>query len=406
MIPSALHQFLSTDLAQRDQQAMRRRLLPVDQPGKFVTYADEHRAGALLNLAGNDYLGLANHPQLRDAAVKAVNALGSGAAASRLVVGTTVLHDRIEQQLADFKHAEAALLTPTGYMANLAVLTTLAGPGDLVCLDKLNHASLIDAARASGATLRTYPHLGYDKLRRLLSRFTDEHPTPHASDTSRPPTAFIVTDAVFSMDGDVTNLPTLCILAKEFNAVLVVDEAHGTGVLGDDGSGLAQAQGVAGQIDVTVSTASKALGHLGGVITANQLVIDTLVNNARSFIYTTGIPPAQAATIGAAIDVVRDEPQRRERLAALSQRAFETFRQQGWPLEDRAIHTPIFPLIVGEPQAAVEAQARLEKQGILAVAIRPPTVPPGSARLRLSLRADLTDDEMQKIFDATQSLRS
>lgn len=347
----------------------------------------------LLNLASNDYLALSTHPRLIEAAVHAARALGVGAGASRLVSGTLAIHDGAERRFAAFKHAEACLLLPTGYAANLAVLTTLAGPGDRVVLDKLVHASLIDAAKASGAEVRTYPHRKLDRAEHLLAGHTSGR-------------CLLVTDSVFSMDGDVADLVALCDLADRQSAVLVVDEAHGTGVLGESGSGLAEYQGVGERVyscgagGVVVSTASKALGSLGGLVTAAQPVIDLIVNKARPFIYSTGVPPAQAAVIDAAVGVVRDEPERRQRLAELSVRIRETLRDAGWAIDRQAPATPIIPLIVGDDRAALDLAEHLLKRGVFAPAIRPPTVAPGSARVRLSLRADLTDADAEQLCRA------
>lgn len=358
----------------------------------------------LLNLAGNDYLGLAEHPHLKETAIRAIEQHGVGATASRLVAGHLDLHAQIESRFAAFKHAEAGLLLPTGYAANLAVLTALAGPGDLICQDKLNHASLLDAAQASGARVRTFPHRDYAKLERLLKKHADRG----VSTSGGGPLGqrFIVTDAVFSMDGNVADLPALCALAERHDAVLVVDEAHGTGVLGGDGAGLASAQGVADRVPITVSTASKALGGLGGLVTGPRVVIDTLINRARPLIYSTAVPPAQAATIGAALDVIRDEPERRLWLAELSKRLRTQLAAAGWAGlcgGDDLYPTPIVPLIVGSSEAAVALQKQLEHHHILAVAIRPPTVAPRSARVRLSLRADMTDADLSLIVSAAGS---
>ena len=334
---------------------------------------------ALVNLASNDYLALSSHPRLIEAAVEAIRRWGVGSGASRLVAGTLPIHSEVERKFAAFKHAEAALLCPTGFMANLAAITSLAGPGDLVCLDKLCHASLIDAARASGATVRVFPHLGYDKLRRLL-----------ATRTGR---AVILTDSVFSMDGDVADLPVLCDVAREHEAILIVDEAHGTGVLGEHGTGLCESQGVSDRVDVVISTASKAMGGLGGIITARQIVIDAIVNRGRSFIYTTAIPPGQAAAIGAAATVITDEPWRRQRVLQLSARVRQTLGLHGTV-------TPIIPVVTGSAASALQLSTSLREAGFFAPAIRPPTVAPGKARVRLSLRADLEDADIDRLLDA------
>ena len=468
---------LTADLARRRDDRLLRRLRTLPHPGRHVT-VDGRR---LLNLAGNDYLGLAEHPALKRAAIDAIERYGVGSGASRLVAGHLAPHAVCEAAFAAFKHADAALLFCTGYTANLAVLTALAGPGDLILQDKLNHASLLDAARFSGATVRTYPHRNLDKLERLLnsprathaSNITPNSPratdardsaapphsprathargsaatshspratharesaaTPHSPRATharesaatlaprsgpamretprREPRRFIVTDSIFSMDGTAADLPALCDLADRHDATLIVDEAHATGVLGASGAGLIEHQGVTGRVPVVISTASKALGSLGGLVTASRPVIDTLVNHARAFVYSTSPPPAQAAAITAALAVVRDEPWRRQRLAHLSQRLRESLTAAGWPhLVGRAsrpssedIPTPILPLHTATPDAALALARRLEQRGVLAVAIRPPTVPPGTARVRLSLRADLTDLDLDHLLTAVGS---
>lgn len=360
-----------------------RRLRTVEAEGRFIRVDGRE----LLNLASNDYLGLSQHPKLIEAAVDATQRYGVGSGASRLVSGTKPIHQAVEARFAEFKHAEAAVLLATGYTANLAVLNTLAGPEDLIVMDKLVHASLIDAARTSGAQVRTFPHLDLDRAEQLLKRHT----------TGR---RFLVTDSVFSMDGDCADLPALCDLADRHNASLIVDEAHGTGVLGPDGSGLATAQGVAKRIytcgtgGVVISTASKALGSLGGLVTADRPVIDMIVNKARPFIYSTAVPPAQAASIDAALDVIRDEPERRRHLVQLSFDLRQALSESGWPIIDSIEPTPILPLLVGDEQAALALQVKLIDAGIFAPAIRPPTVAPGQSRMRLSLRSDLTKADL------------
>lgn len=374
------------DLAKANQL---RQLRAVQPSGRHIVVDDKE----LLNLASNDYLALSQHPKLIQAAVEATRAHGVGAGASRLVSGTQPLHQAVEQRFATFKHAESALLLPTGYTANLAALTTLAGAGDLIVLDKLVHASLIDAARASDAEVRTYPHLNLERAEQLLKRHTNGR-------------RFIVTDSVFSMDGDYADLPALCDLTDRCDASLIVDEAHGTGILGPDGSGLASAQGVAERIyacgtgGLMISTASKALGSLGGLITASQPIIDLLTNKARPFIYSTAVPPAQAAAINAALDVIDREPERRQALARLSQATRNALTDLGWPLDTDAIPTPIVPLIAGNEQAALNLQAKLYNAGIFAPAIRPPTVAPGQCRVRLSLRSDLTQEDIVRLLAA------
>ncbi|MEM9021226.1 MAG: 8-amino-7-oxononanoate synthase [Planctomycetota bacterium] len=435
---TGLDALLLAELSDLRRDHRERTLRPFPDVGKFV----EVEGRRLLNLASNDYLGLANHPKLAAAGREAISAYGTGATASRLVCGSLEIHRQAELKFANLKHAEAALLFAAGYSANLAVLTALAGPGDLICQDKLNHASLLDAARFSGARVRTYPHLDLSKLERLLAQHAKQTEAPVAGedfwdqvqpdareaagleaamadvelstqpastdvDPIKPGTKrFIVTDTVFSMDGDCANLPALCDLADRYRAVLVIDEAHATGVLGVRGGGLAQHQGVAERVyrcglgGVVVSTASKAMGGLGGLVTGSQVVIDYLINRARPFIYSTGVAPAQAAVVAAAADIILQDTERRQRLAEHCRTFAAGLTNQGWPVAEHGPTTPIFPLMVGTESAALALARRLQEQGVLAVAIRPPTVAPGTARVRCSLRADLDDQDLEQVLEA------
>ena len=388
---------LAADLSARGEASLLRGLRVVASDGRFVTLADGRR---LLNLAGNDYLGLAQHPALVAAAVEATTQYGVGSGASRLVSGTTPLHAEVEARFAAFKHAEAALMFVSGYTANLGLLAAVAGPGDLIVQDRLNHASLIDAARQSGATVRTVPHgaAGHAKAARLLAAHAAA--SQNARQNAR---RFLVTDSVFSMDGDTADLPSLLALADDHDTQLIVDEAHATGVLGATGGGLVEAQGVGAhtRLLAVVSTASKALGGLGGIVTGSQILIDTLINRARPFIYTTAPPPAQVAALGAALGVVAQDPARRDRLAEISTTLRTALTARGWPDVLPGGHpTPIVPLHVGDSDAALALAERLDAAGVLAVAIRPPTVPSGTARVRLGLRCDLTDAEVTRVIDA------
>lgn len=339
-----------------------------------------------LDLSSNDYLTLSTHPLLIQRVRETASRWGVGSGSSRLVSGTLELHTALEQRFAQFKHAQSALLFPTGYMANLAVLSTIPQPGDLLVLDKLCHASLIDGGRlatATGATLRTFPHANFDRLSRLLAEHQRDQP-----EASR----FIVTDSVFSMDGDAADLPRLAELRDAHDAALIVDEAHATGVLGPRGEGL-DSEGLA---DITISTASKALGSLGGIVTAPDVVNQWLINAARPFIYTTASSPLQAAAIDAALDVIDAEPQRRVRLASLTTRVRQRLNELG--VAARMDPTPIIPIVVGSAPRAMALSAHLRDRGIIAPAIRPPTVAPGSSRVRLSLHCDLTDADLDRLF--------
>ena len=413
---SRLLHALDSALRDLEQRSLRRRLRIAKRAGRHVHVRDDDGtvSSPLVDLSSNDYLALSDHAHLKRTAIDAINEHGVGGRASRLAGGHAPFHEALEHRFARFKHAEAAVLFPTGFMANLAALGALAGPGDLICMDKLNHASLIDAARASGATVRTFAHLNYDQLERILHRAYCSKPGGPgigAHTAAGAGKTFIVTDAVFSMDGTVAGLPRLVDVAVRFDAMLIVDEAHATGVLGPTGAGLAEHQGVADRVDVVISTASKALGGLGGIVSARQVVIDTIVNCARAFIYTTAVPPAQVAAIDAALDVVRDEPARRRRLQQLAALVREQLTNQGWAVPPvsttgELITTPMIPLIVGDADAALALSAHLQDHGYLATAIRPPTVPPGTSRVRLSVRTDLEDDEVTRLVNVLADART
>jgi len=336
----------------------------------------------------NNYLGLANHPQVVAAVKRAVERWGWGAAASRLVSGHMKPHAELEKRLAEFKGAEAALVLSTGYQANLAAVRSLVGKGDIVLCDKLNHASIIDAALGSDAVVRVFPHRDYGRLERLLDRTRDAR------------RRVIVTDSVFSMDGDFADLPQLVELKRKYHALLCIDEAHATGVLGDNGRGLAELMEVEGEIDVVVGTLSKALGGIGGFITASRELIDWIINTARSFIYTTALPPAACAAAIAALDIVKAEPERRQRLTANAARLRRELGEvRGYDIGQSACH--IVPLIVGESSTAMRLSQQLEEDGLLVPAIRPPTVPRGQARLRITLSSEHTDADLDHLLTAT-----
>lgn len=343
-----------------------------------------------LQFSTNNYLGLATDPEVVDAARAATGRWGAGAGASRLVAGSLGIHHELEAALARFKHAEAALIFPTGYMANLAVLTTFAGVRDAIVSDKLNHASLLDAARYSGARCRSFPHLQHGRARDLLAK--------EAAAGVR----FLVSDAVFSMDGDVADLRELCAAAEATGSLTFIDEAHATGVLGATGAGLAELQGVEDRIDVSVGTLSKALGSLGGFVTGPKAVIDTLINAARSFIYTTALPPACAAAAMAALRIVEREPARRQRVCRLAEQVRGELRGMGYDCGKSV--TPIIPIILGDAGKTVAASEQLRARGLFIPAIRPPTVPPNSARLRVSLMATHSAAQVERLVYAFREL--
>ncbi len=341
----------------------------------------------VLNFASNDYLNLAGDPRVIAAATQALAEAGVGARASALVCGRGPWHERLEHRLAEFEGQPAAILFPTGMAANVGTVAALAGPGDVVLCDRLNHASLVDGCRLSRATLRIYRHDDLTVVARELAQ---------AVAAKR---RWIVTDSVFSMDGDLAPLAELCELAQHFEAGLIVDEAHGTGVFGTHGRGASEALGVEMLIDVRIGTLSKALGSLGGFVTGSQELIDFLWNRARSQVYSTALPPALCAAAIASLEIITNEPERRVRLSAAS----VTFRQM--LLESGIIpqpnsRGPIVPIPLSDPQAAVRVANRLQEQGFLVGAIRPPTVPHGTSRLRIVVTAAHSDDDLKRLAAA------
>ena len=323
----------------------------------------------------NDYLSLASDPAIKAAATEAIDKWGLGSGASRLISGTTQLHVEAERELADFEGTEAAVLTPTGWMANRVAVHALAGTGDLILCDKLDHASIIDAALSSGAKVRTYAHRDVRRLEVLLDR--------HRGRYRR---CLIVTDSLFSMDGDLAPLVELAQIKRRYDAQLLIDEAHATGVLGQAGRGAAELLGVEQQIDATVGTLSKALGALGGFVAGPQVLIDTIRNTGRAYIYTTAPPPAVCAAAIASLRIIRDEPQRRGRLMGLAEDLRGHLRAGG--VDTRDSQSQIVPVIIGEAARTVQIGGALLEAGFLVAAIRPPTVPKGTARLRISLCAN------------------
>jgi 8-amino-7-oxononanoate synthase len=339
----------------------------------------------LLNFASNDYLGLAADQRLADAAHAAALRYGWGTGASPLVSGWREPHEELASALATFTRTEAALLFPTGFAANVGAICALAESGDVVYCDKLNHASLIDGARLSGARLRVYAHGDVERLAHLLSR-----------DASRYRRSLIITDSVFSMDGDIAPLRDLAELADRYGAMLHVDEAHTTGVLGPDGRGAAAGLGVADRVAVHLGTLSKALGSIGGFVAGSRALIGHLVNHARTAIYSTALPPAAVAAAGEALAISIAEPWRREQTQAMAQRLRAGLAKLNLPVP--AGCSPIVPVILKDESMVLDTAATLRTFDILVAAIRPPAVPRGSARLRLSVTAGHTEADVDDLI--------
>jgi 8-amino-7-oxononanoate synthase len=366
------------------RRGLSRRLTP---HGPVSSGRQERDGRVLVNFGSNDYLGLAADPRVIAAAVRSAQEQGWGAGASPLVTGWSEAHEALATDLARFEQAEAVALFPSGFAANLGTIAALVGPGDAVYVDRLNHACLIDGARLGGARLRVYPHNDAGRLETVLGR-----------DRGRFRRRLIATDGVFSMDGDLAPLAELADLAERFGAMLLVDEAHGTGVFGPDGRGAAAACGVAERVTIRVGTLSKALGSIGGFVAGSHRLIDWLVNRARPLIYSTALPPAAAAAAGQALAIARAEPWRRERLLAMGASLRRSLSAGGFDVGASA--GPIVPVMIGQPDRTLKLADRLRDRGFLVPAIRPPTVPEGTARLRIGLSAAHDLDDVSRLVEA------
>ena len=366
-----------------DRRQLLRRLQTVDS----ATGPTVHIHGRqVVLLASNNYLGLATHPHVIEAATAATQRYGVGAGASRLVSGSLPPHAALEAALARFKHCEAALTFPAGYLANLGVIPSLIKTGGLILADRLCHASLIDACRLSGATLRVYRHADTTHLEALLKRREPKRPT------------LVVTDGLFSMDGDIAPLSELATLAERYEASLFVDDAHGTGILGSTGRGSLEHCGVEGRIPFHMGTLSKALGCAGGYLVGSRSMVQFLINTSRSFIYTTAPPPAVAAAALAALHVLESEPDRRIRLWKNREHLVAGLRNLGFRITATA--SPIIPIVVGEAERTLLCAKELLRHGVYAPAIRPPTVPQGSSRIRVTVTADHTTAHLDEALAA------
>jgi len=355
----------------------------------------------LVNFASNNYLGLTHHPKVVAAVREAVERDGAGSGAAPLITGYSPAHASAERRIATWKQTEASVILPSGYQANLAAVQTLSAIGELggggarFLLDKLSHASLVDAIRGAAGrgghsnAFRIFPHNDLSKLRRLLRE----------ADPGQ--TQVVVTESIFSMDGDAADLAGLAELKREHPFLLLLDEAHGSGVYGANGSGLAAERGLSALPDVVVVTFSKALGCIGGAVCASEAFCELLVNSARPFIYSTAPPSTVAAAAQAAIGVLYDEPARRQRLRSTALHVRKELAEAGLSLPDG--DSPILPIFLFSEQAALQAAQRMADGGLLAVPIRPPTVPRGSSRLRITLSCEHTDEELRQLVRSVVS---
>jgi len=360
-----------------------------------------------VSFCSNDYLGLAQHPALKQAMIEATRKFGAGAGSARLLSGTTALHQELEQAIAKFKHASAAhkgephphgwdaLLFTSGYAANLGVITTLVTKDDVVFCDELNHASLVDASRLTKSKLHIYRHCDMAHLESLLRNARSlsrqrRGSTPHAL-------RYIITDSIFSMDGDGAPLKEIVRLAKKYQAYTIVDEAHGTGVFGKNGRGWCESQGLEKKINVIIGTSSKALGSIGGFVAGPQVLIDYIRNKSRPFIFTTALPPGSCAATITALKVLHDKPTLRKKLWANTDYIKSRLNKIGFNLRNSI--SPIIPILIGDTKKTVAISQALWDKGFYVPAIRPPTVPQGQSRLRLTITAMHTREQMDGLLE-------
>jgi glycine C-acetyltransferase/8-amino-7-oxononanoate synthase len=344
-----------------------------------------------LSFCSNNYLGLANNPLVIKAVEDAVAKYGWGAGASRLVSGNMRIHEALEGEISRFKGKEAAIVFPSGYMANIGTISSLVSKGDLIICDKLNHASIIDGCRLSGADFRVYPHCDMEKLENILKKST------------KYPRKLIVTDTVFSMDGDLAPLPDIVRIAHKYKAMVMVDEAHGTGVFGKNGRGVVEHFNLSKKVSIVMGTLSKAVGSLGGYVSGDTDLIDFLRNKARPFMYTTALPPAVCAASIAGIKLIRKDPSLRTSLwnnVRYLKEKLELLNLNVIPSE-----SPIIPILIGDAKKAVAVSKFLYKKGILIPAIRPPTVPAKSSRLRMTVMSTHTKKDLGRLLEVLSDVQ-
>ncbi|MHC4647960.1 MAG: aminotransferase class I/II-fold pyridoxal phosphate-dependent enzyme [Planctomycetota bacterium] len=377
--------FAATDLKRLERANLLRKPVCIDSAQQTTVRIDGREK---VVFCSNNYLGLANHPKVLEAVIAAMKEYGHGAGASRLISGTMTPHVELEHEFARLFGKEAALVFPSGWMANEAVIRTIPQKEDLLLLDKLDHASIIDAAKSGDAGFRTYRRAGYERLERFLG----------GSHRRK----FIITESIFSMDGDAPDLKKLVAIKDKYGAFLIVDEAHALGCLGPTGAGLAEEMQVLDRADIVVATMSKALGSAGGVVAAKKVIIDLLVNKARSFIYTTAPTVANCAAALAALKLIRAEPQRRNRLRDNAEYLRAKLAALG--LDTGQSQSHIIPVIIGAESRALAVSNRLFDAGFFLPAIRPPTVAAGTARLRLSVQSEHTKEQMNGLCSGLEKL--
>jgi len=375
--------FLADEIAAMQAQGVYRhpRVLEGPQGPRAVIDGRE-----VVNLSSNNYLGLADDPRLRQAAMRAIEEYGAGTASVRTIAGTNRLHAELERRLAAFKRTEAALVFQSGFTANAGTVAAILGKEDVIISDELNHASIIDGCRLSRAQIKIFPHKDVAAMRRLLEESRDAR------------RVLVITDGVFSMDGDIAPLPEIVAVAKEYGAITMVDDAHASGVLGSNGRGTVDHFGLHGQVDIQVGTLSKAIGVLGGYVAGSKLLIDYLIQRARPFLFSTSHPPAVTAACLAALDILESDEELIQRLWENARYFREGLADAGFDV--KGSETPIIPVIVGEGEKAMRLSDRLFEEGVFAQGIAYPTVPKGKARVRTIVTAAHTRDDLDRALTA------
>jgi len=340
-------------------------------------------------LSSNNYLGLTDHQQVKDAALKAVVRWGTGSGGSRLISGNFILYKELEEKIAQFKNTEEVIVFSSGYLTNIGTISSLVGPEDAVISDELNHASIIDGCRLSRSRVLIFNHKDMQQLERALNE---------TQDCRR---RLVITDGVFSMDGDLAPLPEIVALAEKYNAFVMVDDAHATGVFGSRGTGTVEHFNLEGKVAVQVGTLSKALASCGGYVTGKSDLINFLRNKARSFIYSTGLPPAAVGAAIAAVDIIREEPEIRARLFDNATFLREGLARLGFTILTR--ESQIIPILAGDDSLTMAMDKALFERGIFVTGIRPPSVPPGTSRLRVSVMATHTREDLEEVLNVFES---
>lgn len=343
----------------------------------------------MIMVGSNNYLGLTNHPKVKEAAIEAIKKYGTGCAGSRFLNGTLDIHVNLEEKLARFMGKEAALIFSTGFQVNLGVISALVGKDDVVIIDKMDHASIIDGCRLSFGEVKKFRHNDMTDLERMLKEYEERD-------------KLIVVDGIFSMEGDIANLPEIVSLAKKYGARIMVDDAHSIGVLGKNGRGTAEHFGLENEVDLIMGTYSKSLASIGGFISGSADIIHYIKHFARSFIFSASPPPASVASVSAALDIIENEPERREKLWKNTRKMLQGFKELGF--EVGPSQTPIIPIVVGEDQNAFTMAMMIQEEGVFANVAVTPAVPAGRALIRTSYMATHTDEQLDRVLKAFEKV--